>query len=91
MCEVDGMAPSVVLAVLLLAASPVLLAACARTVVPEPLPGHPGNVFLAGEDVSVPVPDGAVEWRATDIDGDAAASGRIEKGSDRALLGALGR
>ena len=37
---------------------------------PTPLPGHPGNVFLAGETVRIPLPptlaSTATEWRLLD-------------------------
>lgn len=44
-------------------------AAIAR-VIPTTLPGHPGNVFLEGEAVSIPIPEGlpagAARWRLLD-------------------------
>lgn len=56
--------------------------------IPGPLPSHPGNIFLAGEQVSVPVPSsGAETWRATDYEGKRVAEGQVEKG--RAELGKL--
>ena len=56
--------------------------------VPHPLPSHPGNIFLAGEQVSVPVPStGAETWRATDYEGKRVAEGQVEMG--RAELGKL--
>ena len=36
--------------------------------IPAPLPGHPGNIFLMGERVSVPVPDSG-DWVLEDYDG----------------------
>ncbi len=34
---------------------------------PRPLPGHPGNVFLAGEEIVVPLPSGTTNaWRLVD-------------------------
>lgn len=37
---------------------------------PQPLPGHPGNIFLAGEAVHIPVPEtvntGCTQWRLMD-------------------------
>ena len=57
--------------------------------IPAPLSDHPGNVFLAGEAVTVPVPakDGAA-WEAVDYDGKKAAEGKVAGG--RAAAGALG-
>ncbi|MGA2617871.1 MAG: putative Ig domain-containing protein [Thermoguttaceae bacterium] len=44
---------------------------------PKPLPGHPGNVFLAGEDVVVPLPgDWNGPWRVLDYDGKVVAEGK---------------
>jgi hypothetical protein len=41
----------------------------ARTL-PKPLPEHPGNVFLAGEEVVVSLPrEGTAPWRVLDYDG----------------------
>jgi len=41
-----------------------------RSAVPHPLPGHPGNIFLAGESVRVPVPESVTaaetQWRLLD-------------------------
>ncbi|HEY3324074.1 MAG TPA: hypothetical protein VGP72_26715 [Planctomycetota bacterium] len=54
--------------------------------IPRPLPDHPGNIFVAGEEVSVPVAgDGA--WKTVDYDGKVACEGTIENG--RAALGKL--
>ena len=36
---------------------------------PRPLPSHPGNVFLAGEDVVVEVTPNQGPWRLVDYDG----------------------
>jgi hypothetical protein len=56
--------------------------------IPRPLPSHPGNIFLAGEQVSVAAPPGSAEsWRAIDYEGKLVAEGRLEKG--RAELGKL--
>jgi len=56
--------------------------------IPAPLPDHPGNVFLEGETVSVPVsaPD-AAPWRVVDYEKREAARGRVANG--RASLGRL--
>ena len=51
-------------------------------VIPHPLPSHPGNLFLAGETVTVPAPpagDGDT-WRAVDYDGQTVAEGQVTDG-----------
>jgi len=55
--------------------------------IPRPLPGHPGNIFLAGEEV-VPAASGeaAGAWRAVDYDGKLVAEG---DGSGPIRLGRL--
>jgi len=56
--------------------------------IPRPLPSHPGNIFLAGEPVSIAAPPGGAEtWRAKDYEGNTVAEGRVEQG--RAELGKL--
>ncbi len=56
--------------------------------IPHPLPSHPGNIFLAGEQVSVAAPtNGAATWRAIDYGGKPVAEGRVANG--RAELGKL--
>jgi len=48
---------------------------------PHPLPSHPGNVFLAGEDVVVPAPAPDEEsWRLLDYDGHQLAEARVKDG-----------
>jgi hypothetical protein len=42
---------------------------------PKPLPGHPGNVFLAGEEVTIDLPAGRERWRTTDYEGRLVAKG----------------
>jgi hypothetical protein len=60
----------------------------AARAVPAPLPDHPGNIFLAGEDVTVPVPaEDGTAWSAIDYDGKIAAEGRTSGG--RAAAGRL--
>jgi len=47
---------------------------------PTPLPSHPGNVFLAGETIVMPVPQGVVvgdKWRVLDDRGKDAGSGQL--------------
>jgi len=59
-----------------------MLLACAQDLaglnrkLPKPLPNHPGNVFLAGEEVAVPLPgDWTGVWRVLDYDGRQVAEG----------------
>ena len=54
--------------------------------IPVPLPGHPGNIFLAGENVVVPIP-ATLGWVLQDYDGRALGSPRIVNGA--AQLGNL--
>ena len=50
-------------------------------VIPRPLPGHPGNIFLVGEQVIVPVPAPSAQgWRVVDYDGTAVAQGQLDAG-----------
>lgn len=62
--------------------------------VPEPLPDHPGNIFLAGESVAIRVPDGipaGSRWRIFDDAGIEIARGSLGDGSGRTVsAGALG-
>ncbi len=64
--------------------------------IPEPLAGHPGNIFLEGENVAVAVPaEGPARitsWVAVDDAGETVARGEIlEKGGRRlAVPGRLG-
>ncbi len=45
---------------------------------PAPLPDHPGNVFLAGEFVTVPPPPGTAErWDLVDYDGRLVGAGAV--------------
>ncbi len=50
--------------------------------VPHPLPSHPGNIFLAGEYVTVPAaPAGDGDtWQAVDYDGRLVAEGVVKSG-----------
>jgi hypothetical protein len=60
----------------------------AKRGIPKPLPSHPGNVFLAGEEVTVSTPPGTSEtWRAVDYEGKVIAEGRAGEG--QAKLGHL--
>ncbi len=54
--------------------------------IPVPLPHHPGNIFLAGENVNVPL---TVEknWTVINYDGKTVAQGKVQNG--RAELGKL--
>ena len=63
------------------------LAAAGERSIPEPLPDHPGNIFLAGEDVSVRIHDDAAgDWKLVDYDGKVIREGR---GPGRVQLGRL--
>ncbi len=57
-------------------------------VIPRPLPDHPGNIFLAGEEVSVPTP-GLTNgiWRVLDYEGNTAGTGEVQNA--RVQLGKL--
>ena len=73
-----------VLGISVIAAS---LAAAAGRTIPKPLPSHPGNIFLAGEEVGVVLPDdGGNTWRVVDYDGKTVREGR---GAGRIELGRL--
>ncbi len=64
-----------------------VLYAGGRTI-PQPLPSHPGNIFLSGETVLIPLPAGASgRWRAVDYDGRDNSQGDCQGG--RANLGVL--
>jgi len=70
-------------------ATVLLFASACPAAVPAPLADHPGNVFLSGEAVTVPlagIADGTA-WRALDYDGRKVADGRAAGG--RADLGKL--
>lgn len=52
---------------------------------PRPLPTHPGNVFLAGEEVTVSMPSGGSStWTAVDYE-----DGVVTQGEGRVRLGTL--
>jgi hypothetical protein len=56
--------------------------------IPKPLPNHPGNVFLTGEEVTVALPPGEGDaWRVVDYEGQVVGEGKAEDG--RAALGKL--
>ena len=55
--------------------------------IPQPLPSHPGNIFVAGETVVIPLTANVKTWRAADYDGKIAAQGESENG--KANLGKL--
>lgn len=57
---------------------------------PKPLPGHPGHVFLEGEEVTVPSQKGAAQWRAFDFDGKPAGGGALAAGQEQIPLGRPG-
>ena len=57
--------------------------------IPRALAWHPGNVFVAGETVSVAAPPGEGEtWQAVDYEGKTVAQGPVKEG--RAEVGPLG-
>ena len=64
------------------------LAAAADRTLPKPLPEHPGNIFLAGEQVVIDLPDAAHgdAWQAVDYEGEIVADGH---GGGRITLGRL--
>ena len=67
-----------------------LLPALAAREIPEPLPHHPGNVFLAGEEVRINVkpaiPEAAVAWQALDDNGARVAGGPLGPGAKEGAL-----
>ncbi len=40
-----------------------------RRAVPKPLTQHPGNIFVAGEEITVPLPAGDARWSLVNYDG----------------------
>ena len=63
------------LLLVLLAGTWVWSAEAARGI-PKPLPDHPGNIFLAGEEVSVTLPPGEGDaWRAIDYENQVVGEG----------------
>lgn len=74
------------ISVLLFVAS-ISFASAGERSIPKPLPNHPGNIFLAGEEVAVEIPDDGVEaWKIVDYDGKVIREGR---GPGRIRLGRL--
>ncbi len=60
----------------------------ARVRSPEPLPGHPGNIFIAGEEIIIPAPPGeGTTWQTFNYDEKLIGEGEIQNG--KAILGAL--
>jgi hypothetical protein len=49
--------------------------AARRDAPPKPLDGHPGNIFLVGEDVTVALTNAAEPWRLVDYDNKPVGSG----------------
>ncbi|MCY3020875.1 MAG: hypothetical protein NTW87_17805 [Planctomycetota bacterium] len=74
-----------------LAVPAVSFAAAIERPIPKPLPDHPGNTFLAGEDVVVEMPPPKEEkggaWRLTDYEGKTVSEGTATEGN--AALGKL--
>jgi hypothetical protein len=57
--------------------------------IPHTLPAHPGNIFVAGEEVVVAAPPQAQQaWRVVDYEGTKIAEGRLDE-DGRAHLGKL--
>ncbi|MGZ5566550.1 MAG: hypothetical protein ACXWKG_06010, partial [Limisphaerales bacterium] len=49
--------------------------------IPRPLPSHPGNIFLAGENVIVDEPPGEVDtWRVVNYENNTIRSGEFKNG-----------
>ncbi|MGI6460842.1 MAG: hypothetical protein ACOX5J_12265 [Candidatus Hydrogenedentales bacterium] len=75
------------------AAEPVSDAAVERMErnVPQPLPGHPGNVFLAGEAVEIPSPPDSAwtQFRVLDDAGETQGGGARENGATQVAAGTL--
>lgn len=69
------------------------LVTCKRRI-PTPAPDHPGNVFLLGERVAVPVPAAArtpgMGWRVVDDGGAKVTEGVVPRHALRVKLGKLG-
>jgi len=82
---------STVAGVLFLLADSVLQgkAASSARALPQPLPSHPGNIFLANEPVVVEAPVHAAHpWRVVDYDGATVAQGQSDE-RGQARLGQL--
>lgn len=62
--------PATATLLLWLALTGCLTAATSQRIIPKPLTYHPGNIFLAGETVSVALPDGekGSTWRLVDYE-----------------------
>ncbi len=56
---------------------------------PHPLPGHPGNIFVLGEELTVPVPSSQAEkWQVLDQDGNKLTE--VTASAGQAALGKMG-
>lgn len=68
-----------------------LTAQTLRRPIPQPLPGHPSNIFLRGEDVSITRPDapGAAGWICVDYEQKTVAQSAISGDATTIKLGAL--
>ncbi|MBI4323873.1 MAG: hypothetical protein HY674_01275 [Chloroflexi bacterium] len=58
-----------------------------RRTPPKPLPQHPGNIFLGGEEIVVRLPGESATWNVLDYDGQAIAEVAAKEG--KAALGRL--
>lgn len=75
-------------AAVLLATCWSLTAAPLRRDLPQPLASHPGNIFVAGEEVIVPLPKTGASWRLMDYGGQ--SLGGVTNRDGMASLGKLG-
>jgi len=55
--------------------------------IPHPLPSHPGNVFVAGEDILIKLPSAQTTWKLLNYEGITLKEGRTE--NEMAQLGRL--
>lgn len=62
----------------------------ALRIIPKPLPEHPGNIFLFGEEAIVPAAAEAAQWKLVDIDGRPAGSGTLDVKQQQVSLGRPG-
>ncbi|MCP4644395.1 MAG: hypothetical protein GY851_28385 [bacterium] len=57
--------------------------------IPQPLPHHPGNIFLVNEDFEISAPDGGVVFRVLNDTLETMAKGATDAGKARVAAGAL--
>ncbi len=73
--------------VLLAAVSGISPAAEVARQIPAPLSGHPGNIFLEGQEGIVPIQTKANRWRIVDFDGRSIGEGAVGDGQEGISLG----